>query len=168
MKYFTLLFSILFFVNCTSKLDKPENEPLMLDNAINPNLKISIEAFIENPTNRSYLDSNSIKSDDYNSLNYTYSKDSSYIQFRNAKVYEAIIKSEGQFLNYGIEIGQKRQDFENIFSQLFDRPKKPYMSLRNNKIEFGCCQVGESVWSFNFENNRLKSIYYIDSEKIKE
>ena len=92
MKYFVLLLSILFLVNCTSKLDKSENEPLMLDNSVNLNLKISVEAFIEKPENRPYLDSNCVKSNQDNHFNFFYSKDSSYIEFRDDKVYEAMLK----------------------------------------------------------------------------
>ncbi|MFK7946064.1 MAG: hypothetical protein AB8G11_00625 [Saprospiraceae bacterium] len=163
MKHFVLLLPVLLLISCTSKLDKPENEPLMLDNAINPNLKISVEAFIENPENRTYLDANCIKSNEDSDFDFTYSKDSSYIEFRNDNVSEVVIKSKGQFLNYGIEIGQKRQDFETIFLRLFNNEKRPYMSLSKDKIELSCCQVGESVWIFNFKDNRLKSIYFTDS-----
>lgn len=164
MKYFVLLLSILFFAACTSKLDKPENEPFLLDNSVNLNLRIGVEAFIENPENRLYLDSNCVKSNQDNYFNFIYSKDSSYIEFRNDKVYEAVIKSKGQFLNYGIEIGQNRADFEATFLRLFNRPKRPYMALTKNKIELSCCEVGQSVWVFNFENNRLKSVFFTESE----
>ncbi len=164
MKHFVLLLLILFLVACTSKLDKPENEPALLDNSVNVNLKIGIEAFIEKPENRNYLDSSCVKSNQGNYFNFTYSKDSSYIEFRNDKVHEAVIKSKGQFLNYGIEIGQERMEFEAIFLRLFNRRRYPYMSLTKNRIELGCCEVGQSVWIFNFENQRLKSIFFTERE----
>lgn len=163
MKYIVLLLSILFFMNCTSELDKPENQPLMLDNTVNPNLKINVDVFLESPTNKTYLDSNCIKSNENNYFDYIYSKDSSYVEFRNGKVHVTAIKSKGQFLNYGIEIGQKRQDFEAIFLRLYDNRKKPYIALKKDKIELSCCELGVAVWTFNFENNRLKSIYFIDN-----
>ena len=164
MKYFVLLISVLLFTNCTSKLDKPENEPLMLDNSKNTNLKINIDAFIEKSTNRIFLEANCTKSNQGNYLDFVYSKDSSYIEFKNDVVHSAEIKSKGKFLNYGIEIGQNRQDFENIFLRLFDNPKRPYMDLKKDKIELGCCEAGVSVWVFNFENNLLKSIYFSNNE----
>lgn len=73
MKHFVLLLLILFLVACTSKLDKPENEPALLDNSVNVNLKIGIEAFIEKPENRNYLDSSCVKSNQGNYFNFTYS-----------------------------------------------------------------------------------------------
>lgn len=160
MKYFILLICCLFFMNCSSKLDQPENEVLLLDNSVNKNLKISVEAFIENPMNRSYLDSSCFKTKQDNDLNFIYSKDSTFITFRDDKVYRAIIQSKGNFLNYGIEIGQSREKFTAIFTQLFNREGKPYMYIKKDKVEIGCCESGSAVWSFNFEKNKLKSISF--------
>lgn len=160
MKFLLYLPFIVVFVGCTSKLDKPENLPMLLDNSVNPNLKISIEAFVEQPVNRLYLDSNCVKTSTGSAFDFSFTKDSSYLKFRNDKLEQALIKSKGQFLNYGIEIGQSYQDVFEIFSRLQESDVNPYIHLKDDKIEFSCCVEGNPIWVFNFENDQLKTVIF--------
>lgn len=156
-----LLFSVsLLFFACTSKLDKPELEPLLLDNSINPNLKISVAAFLEQPINRSFLDSSCIRSNKDNPYNFSYSKDSSFFEFQNDKLYNAVIKTKGQFLNYGIEIGQTRAAFRAIFHQLHNSSEQFYVSNKKDRIEISTKSSSYSTWVFHFENDLIKHIQY--------
>ena len=160
MKFLLYLPFIVVFVGCTSKLDKPENLPMLLDNSVNPNLKISIEAFVEQPVNRLYLDSNCVKTNTESAFDFSYALDSSYLKFRNDKLEQALINSKGQFLNYGIEVGQSYQDVVATFSKLQESAMSPYIYLKDDKIEFSCCEEGSPIWIFNFENDRLKTVYF--------
>jgi hypothetical protein len=161
MKYFILIVSMFLFFNCHSRLDKPENLPMMIDETVNPNLKISVETFMNNPLNKEYLEKNCRKINQNRKNEWLYAKDSSFIQVYYDVAKEIHIKSVGDFLNYGFKIGQTRNDFETIFYEIEKKEHTPYIHIQKDKIEFSETKIGEAVWSFHFENDRLKSIDFV-------
>ena len=161
MKYIISILSICFFVNCNSRLDKPENLPMMIDETINPNLKIAVEAFMNNPLNKEYLEKNCQKISQNRKNEWLYAKDSSFIQVHYDFPKEIHIKSVGDFLNYGIKIGQTRKEFEAIFDTFVNKEHTPYIYKQKDKIEFSETKIGEAVWTFYFENYILKSIDFV-------
>ncbi len=164
MKYFFSILCLLAFANCHSKLDNPTNLPLMLDTKTNANLKISIEAFLENPVNKSFLKSECYEINQGGSFHFIYSKDSSFVHLKDDIVIETNILSKGEFLNYGIEIGQTKSDFIAHFVPFVNRTKAPYVAIQANKIEFGCCEMGKSVWTFYFNNEILKKVEFLSNQ----
>lgn len=161
MKYFIPIVSIFFFMNCHSRLDKPENLPMMMDKTVNQNLKISVEAFINNPLNMEYLSKDCRKISQNKKNEWLYTKDSSFVQVHYDIATEVHIKSVGDFLNYGIKIGQTRSDFETIFYQLLTKEYDPYIRIQKHQTEFSATKIAEAVWSFHFENDTLKSIDFV-------
>ncbi len=160
MRYLLLfLFSILL-ISCQSKLDKKENEPLILDLEANKQLTIAPEAFISNAINYDFL-KNDCRKISQNSNEILYIKDGSSVLFKDKLVQEVHIKSDGLFLNYNIKVGQSKADFKSTFKRLNDRNSNPYVNNNKDIIRFSCCIATESVWEFEFENDILTSIDYV-------
>lgn len=154
------LLLILSLTSCYSKLDKKENEPLMLDLKVNENLTIAPEAFIANAINYEFLEKECEKFTQ-NANEFLYVKDSSTILIRDKKVQEVHLKSSGNFLNYGLEIGQDKTAFETTFIRLSDRNTRPFIRTNSNKIKMSCCSGTQSVWDFEFENGVLKRVDFV-------
>jgi hypothetical protein len=161
MKYFTIILSIILFVSCHSRLENPENLPLMMDNSANENLKITVNAFMNNPFNKDFLENKCTKSSQNRKFCFIYSKDDSFIQTAYDIPTEVHIISGGKFFNYGIEIGQTRAEFESIFYDLESKEKLPYINNKRDKIEFSTEIIGKSIWHFYFENGTLKIVDFI-------
>ena len=82
MKYLIPMLCLIAFANCTSKLDKPEHQSLLLSMEENPNLRLSIAAFLENPTNNDYLEKHCNKVKQGSASHFIYAKDSSFLHLK--------------------------------------------------------------------------------------
>jgi hypothetical protein len=154
---------IIFLSSCYSKLDKPENVPLMLDIDVNKNLTIAPEAFLENAIDFDFLKSNCEKIiQSSNSI--LYLKDSSTILIKDNIVTEVHLKSAGNFLNYSLSIGQAKDVFESTFIRLENRNTTPFIKNSPNLIKIGCCTSSKNVWDFEFDNGVLKQVDYVNSK----
>lgn len=161
MRFSFLLLCSLLLSGCYSKLDKPENEPLMLDLEVNKKLTISAEAFLVNGINYDFLKSD-CKKIVQSANSFLYVKDSSTILIKDKIVTEVHINSAGNFLNYDLSIGKSKAAFESIFIRLSDRSSTPFIKNSPNMIKIGCCTSGKKVWDFEFENGILKRIDYVN------
>jgi hypothetical protein len=153
------LFTLILFSSCFSKLDTPKNINKMLRPAENPKLKIAVEAFLENPINKGYLDTVCLKAKlNENVINFT--KDSTAIQLQNHRPKHVAILSKGQFLNYGLEIGMTKTEFLNTFFQLMEMKTEPYIFIQENQITLSNTNEDPNKWTFIFEKNRLKRVAF--------
>jgi len=127
----------------------------------NENLTIAPEAFIANAINYEFL-KNDCRKITQGKNDFLYVKDSSTILIKDKIVQAVHLKSVGNFLNYDIEIGQSRKTFEAKFIRLNNRQSTPFINKTTNKIRMSCCIATESVWEFEFENDVLKRIDYVN------
>jgi hypothetical protein len=160
LKKTTWLFCLLLlFASCQSRIDRPENEALMLDPVKNPKLKITTAAFLGNSANIDYLKQHcEVLPAENRSARYL--KDSSMVWLKNEEIMEVALYSDGDFLNYGLHIGMTRADFKARFRDLYAREQEPFVEVAEEVVSMGCCTSAEKVWRFEFEKGRLKRIFF--------